>query len=528
MITFSPVAEPDASILITAWRAAPYLFDCLKSIQDGVRDVAYEVVIVLNDPTDALAAKVRAEVVGAVVVRSQVNIGFAGAANLGAAHARGRNLVLLNDDAVVEPGWLNALIEMADRRPGAGVVGSRICDLDGTIQEDGAVVWSDGSTTNIGHGLSPSESSYRFERQIDYCSGCSMLVRRDLWDAIGGMSDNYFPAYYEDVDFCFRAYEAGSTVWHQPASVVRHRRSASTSGPYRSFLMERNKRTFTRVWNDALTRRASPSVGDPPAIDRAVWRAMGSPARILVVVDGLPQSIEGTIAAVTEAWAFVGGTGGYHLTLASTRPWCSEKFHAEVARAGVEVVVAEPAAHLARRGVAYTLALLATASSPVWVDQLRSQMPTTQVCEVHGGVNFHRKFAIVHTSGQLPHSSEASPSPTSKGAAMWPDGDADDDVSASGDLDSADVDVAIPPALGRLLQGESLDEPSRSDLLSEVRLSVLYRKDLERRLVIVNDQIAEKNEYILEIEARLDALTVEQEAFKRVLLDRRSQIDERE
>src|SRR3954465_9412135 len=105
MVAFRDEVAPAATIVVIGLRKAPLLIDCLESIARNVAEVTYEVIIILNDPTPALTAEVEARVSGARVFPFRANLGFGGAINFAADHARGRYLVLLNDDAMVTPGW---------------------------------------------------------------------------------------------------------------------------------------------------------------------------------------------------------------------------------------------------------------------------------------------------------------------------------------------------------------------------------------------------------------------------------------
>lgn len=290
-IAFPVERDPVASILILAWKSAPYLLDCLRSVDLSVRRVPYEVVLVLNEPSRELSSMVERYVRGAVVVRSRVNLGYGGAMNIAARHARGSYLVLLNDDAEVMPGWLEQLVAAAERRPDAGAVGSTTLFYDGTIQEAGCVIWSDGSTVKVGRNLPAGSLQYDFERKVDFCSGTSLLIRHDTWDKLEGMdADTYFPAYYEDTDLCLRiASELHQEVWYQPRSMLRHRESAATNETYRAFLFDRNKAIFSERWVGELARRDAPDPVNPTAVEHAAWLAMGAPKRVLLIDDQLPD-----------------------------------------------------------------------------------------------------------------------------------------------------------------------------------------------------------------------------------------------
>jgi GT2 family glycosyltransferase len=268
-IRFPPVERPRVSIVVTGWRSAPYLMECLRSLHDRVGAVPYEVILSLNEPSPLLVQTLEREVEGARVLAASVNRGFAEACNQGGAAARGDLLVLLNDDAIVRDNWLEALVDAADHHEEAGAVGSRILLENGGIQEEGAVIWADGSTTLIGYRGSAASSPDAGLRRVDYCSAASLLVKRATWEAVGGIDTGYFPAYFEDVDLCMKIQAGGQTILHEPGSTVVHRDGSSTTLMYRTFLAERNKRRFASRWAPALARYEPAEEGNPEAVARA-------------------------------------------------------------------------------------------------------------------------------------------------------------------------------------------------------------------------------------------------------------------
>ena len=287
-ISFEDHDQPLVSLIIIAWRSAPHISACLESVAAHIQKTSYEVIVILNEPDEGLSEFIETETAGIHTIVTRVNVGYGGAVNLGVKRARGEYVVLLNDDAEIMEDWLEPLVDLARRRPLASAVGSTTLFPDGSIQEAGSVIWADGSTTKVGRNLPGGSRRYDYERRVDHCSGTSLLVRRSSWIAIGGMdADDYYPAYYEDTDFCLRLIEAGGQVWYQPRSYVRHLESASTNSSYRKFLFEKNQAVFVKRWSERLHSHVAFDPGDAQVIDKAVFRAMGSPVRVLAVVDSL-------------------------------------------------------------------------------------------------------------------------------------------------------------------------------------------------------------------------------------------------
>ena len=296
VLSFERSEQPVASVIVLAWKTAPYLLTCLRSLLRSTRRVSCELVLVLNEPDSQLSSDVDRFVRGAVVIKSRVNLGYGGAINLGVRHSSGRYVVLLNDDTEVDPEWLEQLVETAERRAEAGAVGGTSLFFDGSIQEAGNVIWADGSTVKVGRGLPEGSTKYDFERRVDYCGGSSLLVRREVWDQLGGMEGElYYPAYYEDTDFCLRiAAELGAEVWYQPRSIIRHHESASTNSVFRDYLFLRNRELFVARWSDFLAERDEAHPEDLKAVDAAAWRAAGARPRVLLIDDQVAEPAIGS------------------------------------------------------------------------------------------------------------------------------------------------------------------------------------------------------------------------------------------
>ena len=143
--------EPEVSIVIPVYNNWALTAACLRSIADDVVSVPYEVIVVDDGSYDRTAVLLL-EVGGISVLRSGRNRGFVNAVNSGIAAARGRFVVLLNNDTVVRPGWLDALVDRAEDDRDIGLVGAKLVHPDGRLQEAGGIVWRNGSAVGIMDG----------------------------------------------------------------------------------------------------------------------------------------------------------------------------------------------------------------------------------------------------------------------------------------------------------------------------------------------------------------------------------------
>jgi GT2 family glycosyltransferase len=267
-------SEPRASILIAAFNP-PTFGRCLGSLAAHLSgQTPCEVIATLNGPTGALLEAADG-VQGLRTVDTPVNLGLAAGANLARASARGELIVLVQDDAEIELGWLEALVAAADEHGDAGAVGGLVSWPDGEgVQTAGLVLWDDCSHSEVGAGSAPVEWDECEPFAVDYASSSSLLVRAEVWDEIGGLDDAFFPAGHVDADLAMRIRRAGRPVLVEPRARSRHRRGASSSTRFKQFIAVRNGLLFRERWGEELARTQEPrGEGGAEEIERALARA---------------------------------------------------------------------------------------------------------------------------------------------------------------------------------------------------------------------------------------------------------------
>jgi O-antigen biosynthesis protein len=356
-IAFEDASDPVVTIVVLGWRAAPHLLDCLRAVSMIDRSVTFEVIVTLNEPADQLVNDLKQHVTGARIIQSRVNLGFGGACNAAVRLARGRYIVLLNDDALVERNWLAPLVETAERRPEISAVGSLFLNIDGSLQESGSLLFSDGLTKAVSGAGAGVAHRFDWARRVDYCSGASLLIRKSIWERLGGFDEVYFPAYFEDVDLCMRVREIGHEVWLQPLSRVRHIKSASVDDSYKIFLTFRNLRQFVRRWSHVLEQRLE-NVGTEEAIEESsVWIGMGMPNRILIIDDRIPSSSLGSgYGRMLDALTDLTSTGEHFVSLFPTATGVGDR--TALCQLGVRILEGDLATHLSQPHVTYDVVII--------------------------------------------------------------------------------------------------------------------------------------------------------------------------
>ena len=189
------------------------------------------------------------------------------------------------------------------------MVGPKLLFPDGTLQEAGRIIWDDGSAWNYGRSDDPDRPEYNYVRETDYIPGCAILVRRPLWEQLGGFDEHFAPAYCEDSDLAFRIRAAGKKVYYCPFSVIVHLEGATQGVDVNSGIKAyqvTNKEKFRQRWRHTLWREHFQSGF---VIMRARERSRGR--EIALVVDHyIPQTDQDagsrSIMAMIECLQYIG------------------------------------------------------------------------------------------------------------------------------------------------------------------------------------------------------------------------------
>jgi GT2 family glycosyltransferase len=249
-----PVSRPDVSIVIPVYNKWQYTVNCLNSICKNTEG-DYEVIVVDDASTDETVSLI-SQIENLHLVRNKRNSGFVDTCNSGARASKSDYILFLNNDTMVTRNWLPPLLTMI-KREGVGAVGSKLVYPNGTLQEAGAIIWNDGSGWNYGRGDDPEKPEYNYVREVDYCSGASLLVKKDLFEKVGGFDERFKPGYCEDSDLCFTLRKMGYKVIYQPLSSVVHFEGITSGTDISSGIkkyQEINKSKFIEKWKTELQR----------------------------------------------------------------------------------------------------------------------------------------------------------------------------------------------------------------------------------------------------------------------------------
>jgi N-acetylglucosaminyl-diphospho-decaprenol L-rhamnosyltransferase len=227
-------------VVIVSYRSRELLRRCLDALRAHPPDCPMKVVVVDNASADGTVEMVGAEYPEVDLIGSPANLGFAAATNLGAVRGTAPFLLALNPDTEVSPGALDAVLATMESHPRVGIVGARLLKADGSLDHASKRSFPT-PLSALGHfsglGRRPGArgrlAAYRApdveSGPVDAVNGAFMLMRREVFEALGGYDEGYW-MYMEDLDLSYRFARAGWLSWYEPAATVGHIKGGTVGG----------------------------------------------------------------------------------------------------------------------------------------------------------------------------------------------------------------------------------------------------------------------------------------------------------
>ncbi len=264
---------PDVTVVIVTYNGAALLPSCLDAVSAQKSRRRWETWVVDNASRDGTAALLADRYRELRVISSDRNRGFAGGNNLALREVRTPYVVLLNNDAVVQPGWLDALVDVL-AAPGnervAAVTGKVLLADGATINSAGGLVDARGYGADRGY-LEPDTGQYDRPAEVFTASGTALALRTSALDDVGHFDDDFF-LYYEDVDLCWRLRSRGWSIRYEPRAVVHHAHSATTGAGSELFQFHDLRNRLICLGKNASTRRWLSEVGRYPLTSASLVR----------------------------------------------------------------------------------------------------------------------------------------------------------------------------------------------------------------------------------------------------------------
>ncbi|MDQ7084458.1 MAG: glycosyltransferase [Sulfurovum sp.] len=254
--------NPEVSIIVPMFNEEKYTLACIEAIIKNTDEVSYEIIIMDDCSSHHEAREIGKYMKNILFHSNPKNLGFIRNCNEGAKFAKGKYIMLLNNDTNVQVGWLSSLVSLIDPSKKIGMVGSKLVYPNGQLQDAGGILWDDASGWNFGRLSNPNKPEFNYVKEPDYLTGAAILIWKPLWDEIGGFDELYVPAYYDDPDLAFEVRKAGYKVLYQPKSVIIHFEGISNgtdlgSGVKKYQVINREK--FLNKWKEELSKNQFPN-----------------------------------------------------------------------------------------------------------------------------------------------------------------------------------------------------------------------------------------------------------------------------
>jgi N-acetylglucosaminyl-diphospho-decaprenol L-rhamnosyltransferase len=237
----------DLAVVVVNTNSGDEVRRCVKSVFEQSGDIGMQVIVVDNDSTDGSAQEVLRAFPQVRLIQNDSNRGFPAAANQGMRASNSEFVLLINPDAEIQSGTLEGLLKVARDHPRAGAIGTLTRNPDGTVYPSARRVptLAQGLFHTLVAPFRPNNRwsrAYRMadwdrrsERQVDWVSGSSMLLRRAALEEVGIFDERFF-MYVEDMDLCTRLRRGGWEVWFSPELEVEHIGGTATAGRRRMTL----------------------------------------------------------------------------------------------------------------------------------------------------------------------------------------------------------------------------------------------------------------------------------------------------
>lgn len=246
----------DLSIIFVNWNSLHYLRDCISSILEWTKDLAFEVIVVDNASPEGGVESLRLPFPDVKVIKSEKNLGFAGANNLGFKHSAGENILFLNPDTKLFSPAISIMKQELESLPTPGIVGCRLLNTDLSVQTSSIMkfpkIWNTILQIEFLRlrwpklwGIGPLFSTDSKPVVVEAVSGACMMLKRDTFERLGMFDEDYF-MYSEDVDLCYRAVRAGFNNYYAGRASIVHYGGKSSAAERQNVMKTMAEMRFCR------------------------------------------------------------------------------------------------------------------------------------------------------------------------------------------------------------------------------------------------------------------------------------------
>ena len=248
--------SPLVSIIIPVSNSFNYTYKCINSILNADSSFYYEIIIIdetLNNKIKLLIEMYKQNQSNNIIYyKTKKYKNYIENCNQAVRLSNGKYLAFLRDNTKVYKNWLTYLLKTIENDKKIGLVGSKLIYSNGILEEAGGIVWNNGEYSNYGRGSDANLPEFNYIKEVDFISGISFIIRKSIWNKIGGFDERYDQIYYQFINIAFLLRNNGYKIIYQPKSLVKHYTQISIWNNNLSFIQEINKKKFLEEWKYKL------------------------------------------------------------------------------------------------------------------------------------------------------------------------------------------------------------------------------------------------------------------------------------
>ena len=385
------LSKPLVSIIIPTLNAVDKLKQNITSIENLTNYDNFEIIVITNNLDPESSMRKYLDTLKHQILLFDGTYSFSNINNQTASHAKGEFLLFLNDDMqVISPLWLDSLIKIGLQK-NVGAVGAKLLFPNKKLQEAGGIIWKNGTCWNYGRNQDPNSFKYNFVRTVDYCSAACLLVKKTIFDKIGGFSPDYLVAYGEDSDLCLSIRKLGFDVKYQPACEIIHyegsTNGADTTQGIKSHQITNQKLLFEK-WESFLKNNLEPNNSN------AFFASNRTNGLNILYIDHYVPEFDKDAGSLT-AFNFLSILSfmGHKITFWPENLNYSHLYSEELEQKGIEVIhgSANFVKFLEERKHLYSICILARPHISVkFIDSVKSIMPNCKIIYEASDLHFLR------------------------------------------------------------------------------------------------------------------------------------------
>jgi O-antigen biosynthesis protein len=337
-IEFNSSETPTVSIIIPFYNQINYTVNCLHYLNKHLTNkYPYEIILIddnSKEPYDLSTIK------GFKLIKNNENQGFLKNINIGIKAALGEYIYILNNDIEVQAGFLDELFFVFENFANVGAVGSKLLNANGTLQEAGAVFLKNGEIHQIFNKKKTYYPEVNYIKQVDYCSGCSLLFKKQTDDGELNLFDEQFaPAYFEETDFCFQLkFLQQKNIYYTPFSEVIHfdgvtynATKSDNKQTQKANIFKNNKLKFYAKWQTQINSIQASTI---PARVEEIYGNKSIVFFVGIIPAHDKDSGSNRLKEIIQAYIKL----GYHITMVKNKSFIEESAYVEYyQRLGVNV-----------------------------------------------------------------------------------------------------------------------------------------------------------------------------------------------